>query len=140
MYYNLYLKNEDLDCEEFRALLREHHRYHTPIFNGTDGRKLPVMMLSLKNRRGEADAATIGLILDDEKLQKRLLSSENSESDVELAVLPESGKMLVPEQASFYLEDPDYHKFHSSSRYRQNSQGENLWLPPLRLSRLTGVT
>lgn len=68
MYYNLYLKNEDLDCEEFRSLLKEHHQYHTPIFNAADGRKLPVMMLSLKNRRGEADAATIGLILDDEKL------------------------------------------------------------------------
>lgn len=128
MYYNLYLKNEDLDCEGFRSLLKEHHQYHTPIFNAADGRKLPAMMLSLKNRRGEADAATIGLILDDEKLQKRLLSAESSESDVELAVLAESGTMLVPEQASFYLEDPDYHKFRSISQYRQNNQEGSLWI------------
>lgn len=128
MYYNLYLKNESLDCEEFRGLLREHHQYNTPILTSADGGKMPIMMLSLKNSRGETDAATIGLLLDSKKIQKRLFSADENDSDVELMIISSSGEVITPEHATFRLENLDYNKFRNTEKYRESGKEGNLWI------------
>ena len=131
MYYELYIKNTQISAEEFRDLLGAHHQYDTTVFTGSDGSKKPIMMLSLKNSRSEADAATIGLVLDQKRIQTSFPSAGGNESSIEIMILSENGEIIGPENSTFQLDAPDYEKFRQSNRYLENSSGGSLWVTSL---------
>lgn len=131
LYYQLYMKNTDLNCQEFRSMLKKHHQYDTLILNSSDGTKNPIMLLSLKNNRSDSDAATIGLLLDYRKIQGRLPSANISDSNVELMILSENGEAITPENGLFHLEAPDYDKFRKHDRFLESEVNGNLWVTSL---------
>lgn len=126
MYYKLYLEQEDWTYEEFREFLRKHHFYDSVLLKGVDGKISPVMLLSLRNQKGDLDAATIGFIMDEEKLRKRLLSTR--ESDVEMMILTESGESIRPKDAYLELKVPDYEKYKTSAKYHINELNRDIWV------------
>ncbi len=131
LYYQLYLENTNTSCEELRALLKEHHQYDTVLLNGPEGEKNPIMLLSIKNSRQEADAATIGVLLDYKKIQGRLPSANTSDSNVELMVLAENGEAITPENGIFHLKEPDYSKFRQNDRYLESGDEGDIWVTSL---------
>lgn len=128
MYYQLYMENTQTSIKEFRELLGKHHQYDTMVLTENDGDKKLIMMLSLKNSRSEADAATIGLMLDQKRIQESFPSAGRGESDIELMILSESGDIIGAENSVFHLDTPDYNKFRQNNRYMENGINGKLWV------------
>lgn len=131
LYYQLYMKNTGIACKELRSLLKGHHQYDTVLLNGPEGEKSPIMLLSVKNSRQEADAAAIGVLLDYKKIQGQLPSANTSGSNVELMVLAENGEFIASEDGLFHLKEPDYDKFRKDNRYLESGDNGNLWVTSL---------
>ena len=128
MYYQLYMRNMNISCEDFRALLKEHHQYDTVVLEGPNGSRNPIMLLSLRNSRSEPDAAVIGLMLDGRKIQECLPAADHAGSDVEMMVLSENGDIIQPEGGRFQLEEKDYQKFRQGGRVLESGSSGRFWV------------
>lgn len=128
LYYQIYMKDMDVTYQNFRNLLKEHHRYDIEVFQDSAGTQYPLMMLSLKNSSLESGAATIGVLLDYQMIQSCLPSANSKDSDVEMMILTETGKVITPENGAFHLETPDYSKLKKNSRYLENDSEHHIWV------------
>lgn len=128
LYYHLYLQNDQLDQEAFRAMLQEHHRYDTKVLTRGTAVLDPMMFLSLKSGSGEENSATIGFMMDSRELRKRLPSADTGKSGVEVVILPEDGVVLSPERSVFYLDTLDYEEIREKEHYKSTDGQENFWV------------